>query len=202
MLSLYACSSSHYVTTILIHFHMKCKLHRIRILFLTHNCTSLTKHCTFTRNKSLFTYTLSHLMLSCSMASARLLLRKFSINSYLIICSTLVAKSNAQGALFGWFATAGFMARMVFPVIAGYVAQEGGDLVLFCLLIPLLVGSMTFFFFGIDRPSLNSSHKESTRFCRQLFSLHIMYYKNAILHYKKINIPLKGRWSYKVLKQF
>ena len=52
----YACSSSHYVTMILIHFHMKCKLHRNRILFLTHNTQLHIPHeiCTFTRNKSLF----------------------------------------------------------------------------------------------------------------------------------------------------
>ena len=75
----YACSSSHYVTTILIHFHMQTSQDPNFIFDTQLHIPHETLHI-HTQQISIC-HTLSHLMLSCSMASARLLLRKFSITS-------------------------------------------------------------------------------------------------------------------------
>ncbi|GMH84880.1 hypothetical protein TrVE_jg10177 [Triparma verrucosa] len=53
------------------------------------------------------------------------------------IFSKIVGK-RPQGALLGYFASAGSVARMFFPIFSGYVAQFLGNSVMFCFLIGVL----------------------------------------------------------------
>lgn len=49
-----------------------------------------------------------------------------------------------QGKLLGWFASAGSFARMIFPIMSGYVAQYEGDSTLFVVLVCVLAASILF----------------------------------------------------------
>lgn len=51
-----------------------------------------------------------------------------------------------QGALQGWFASAGSLARIMFPILSGYVAQYSSISVLFILLTTVLTISVGFVF--------------------------------------------------------
>ena len=51
-----------------------------------------------------------------------------------------------QGALQGWFASAGSLARILFPILSGYVAQYSSISVLFILLTTVLTISIGFVF--------------------------------------------------------
>lgn len=51
-------------------------------------------------------------------------------------------KSGPQGAIMGWFASAGSMARIIFPLVSGAISQTAGDQVVFGLLVVLLVFSV------------------------------------------------------------
>ena len=81
----YACSSSHYVTTILIHFYNCCPSDMQTSQdpnFIFDTQLHIPHESLHIHTKQIsICHTLSHLMLSCSMASARLLPRKFSITS-------------------------------------------------------------------------------------------------------------------------
>ena len=50
---------------------------------------------------------------------------------------------KAQGALFGWFAMAGSMARIFFPVLAGYISCFVGAINFMLVIVPLLLASGT-----------------------------------------------------------
>merc|ERR1719491_2541578 len=47
-----------------------------------------------------------------------------------------------QGTILGWFASAGSLARMIFPIISGYVANYFGISALFYMLIAVLSTSI------------------------------------------------------------
>ncbi len=49
-----------------------------------------------------------------------------------------------QGLLLGWFASAGSLARMVFPIMAGYIANYTDVVVLFIILTGILALSTAF----------------------------------------------------------
>eukprot|EP00978_Attheya_sp_CCMP212_P016508 scaffold43285_cov44-Attheya_sp.AAC.2 len=53
-----------------------------------------------------------------------------------------------QGTLLGWFASAGSMARMAFPVISGYIARYGDMSILFYMLTSVLGLSIFFVFWN------------------------------------------------------
>ena len=57
-----------------------------------------------------------------------------------------VVGRRPQGTLLGWFASAGSLARMVFPIMSGYVANYQGVHFLFFILVTVLVLSTVFTF--------------------------------------------------------
>lgn len=61
---------------------------------------------------------------------------------YLILCK--VSRKQAQGALFGYFAMSGSLARMFFPVLAGYSSGSTSSDSILEFLIPILMSSAIF----------------------------------------------------------
>jgi ceroid-lipofuscinosis MFS transporter 7 len=55
-----------------------------------------------------------------------------------------VVGRRPQGVLLGWFASAGSLARMTFPIMAGYIANFEDVIVLFIILTCVLIAA-TFF---------------------------------------------------------
>jgi ceroid-lipofuscinosis MFS transporter 7 len=49
-----------------------------------------------------------------------------------------VVGRRPQGTLLGWFASAGSLARIFFPIMSGYIANYAGITVLFYVLIGVL----------------------------------------------------------------
>jgi MFS transporter, ceroid-lipofuscinosis neuronal protein 7 len=56
----------------------------------------------------------------------------------LLVSVQKVIGRQPQGELQGWFASAGSLARMIFPIMAGYIAEYKGIDPLFLLLAILL----------------------------------------------------------------
>ena len=51
----------------------------------------------------------------------------------------IVVGRRPQGTLLGWFASAGSIARMTFPILSGYLAHWDGLIVLFYMLAGVLI---------------------------------------------------------------
>lgn len=67
-----------------------------------------------------------------------------------------IVGGRPQGALLGWFASAGSIARMGFPVLAGYVSSYLGSSWMFCVLIGVLgvaAGGVQYFEGDLERLS-------------------------------------------------
>lgn len=88
---------------------------------------------------------------------------KFNILSYSTSISHVSSEPNVllavvgrrpQGLLLGWFASAGSLARMIFPIMAGYIANFTDVVVLFIILT--LVLSLSTAFVLISRSTLNT----------------------------------------------
>ena len=62
---------------------------------------------------------------------------------HIIIYLTVVGR-RPQGTLQGWFASAGSLARIIFPVMAGYISQYDDITTVFILLCVVLVISNIF----------------------------------------------------------
>jgi MFS transporter, ceroid-lipofuscinosis neuronal protein 7 len=64
--------------------------------------------------------------------------------SFLQVISNLfftVVGRRPQGELLGWFASAGSLARLIFPIMAGYIANYSGLATLFFVLTGVLAVS-------------------------------------------------------------
>jgi ceroid-lipofuscinosis MFS transporter 7 len=61
-----------------------------------------------------------------------------------------VVGRRPQGALLGWFASAGSLARMFFPIMSGYVADYKDVETLFCILTGVLFVSIAFVYWSRD----------------------------------------------------
>lgn len=68
-----------------------------------------------------------------------------------------VVGRRPQGLLLGWFASAGSIARMFFPVMSGYIANYKGVHTLFMVLVLVLLSSTGFVFAGRRPLSILSS---------------------------------------------
>jgi ceroid-lipofuscinosis MFS transporter 7 len=69
-------------------------------------------------------------------------------------CLLAVVGRRPQGLLLGWFASAGSLARMIFPIMAGYIANFTDVVVLFIILTLVLTLSTAFVL--ISRSTLNT----------------------------------------------
>ena len=58
--------------------------------------------------------------------------------------TTTVVGRRPQGTLLGWFASAGSLARMLFPVMSGYVSRYGSVQMLFGIVVGVLVVATVF----------------------------------------------------------
>ena len=73
-----------------------------------------------------------------------------------LVCSLfsfVVVGRRPQGLLLGWFASAGSLARMAFPIMSGYISSYGGVDILFAVLCSVLLVAIGFVF--ISRKTLN-----------------------------------------------
>ena len=58
--------------------------------------------------------------------------------------SSQVVGRRPQGILQGYFASAGSLARMIFPISSGYMMHLCGPTVLFCILIAIIAFTISF----------------------------------------------------------
>ncbi len=60
----------------------------------------------------------------------------------------LVVGRRPQGTLLGWFASAGSLARLTFPIMSGYIATYEGIVTLFYVLSVVLCVAVTFILYS------------------------------------------------------
>ena len=62
----------------------------------------------------------------------------------MFLLSIIVVGRRPQGKLLGWFASAGSLARVLFPIMSGYITKFEGDSALFVALVIVLSASIAF----------------------------------------------------------
>jgi hypothetical protein len=89
-----------------------------------------------------------------------LLLKSFltlSIEPCLLDSRFSVVGRRPQGELLGWFASAGSLARIIFPIMSGYVANFSSMEMVFATLVGVLILSTAFILWARETLTLLSS---------------------------------------------